>query len=154
VAEVSRKVLGMRYRAMPYLYTQHFFAHTAGCPIARPLFFTFPADNATRNVSDQWMIGDALMVSPVIQQVRHKQGSGGFSHNISLIVLASRCVVDHARLRVWRPRCCVRLLRSVEERGEGQPMGGKKRLLCVGSSKSVTAISVTAMGTSPHRHPH
>jgi len=93
VAEVSRKVLGMRYRAMPYLYTQHFFAHTAGCPIARPLFFTFPADNATRNVSDQWMIGDALMVSPVIQQVRHKQGFVGSLPNISLTLKPSRCVV-------------------------------------------------------------
>ena len=100
MAEVSRKVLGMRYRAMPYLYTQHFFAHTAGCPIARPLFFTFPADNATRNVSDQWMIGDALMVSPVIQQVRDKQGHGGCLPNISLILSPSRCVVGHARLRV------------------------------------------------------
>jgi len=70
VAEVSRKVLGMRYRSMPYLYTQHFNAHTSGCPAARPLTFTFPADNATRNVSDQWMLGDALMVSPIIYQAR------------------------------------------------------------------------------------
>ncbi|KAK9822226.1 hypothetical protein WJX81_001471 [Elliptochloris bilobata] len=68
VAEVSRKVLGMRYRAIPYLYTQHFFAHTMGCPVARPLFFSFPADNTTRNISDQWMMGDALLVSPIIYQ--------------------------------------------------------------------------------------
>lgn len=70
MAEVSRKVLAMRYRAIPYLYTQHFFSHTLGCPVARPLFFSFPADNATRNVSDQWMMGDALLVSPIMYEVR------------------------------------------------------------------------------------
>jgi len=80
VAEVSRKVLGMRYRSMPYLYTQHFNAHTSGCPAARPLTFTFPADNATRNVSDQWMLGDALMVSPIIYQARRRAPPCKLSH--------------------------------------------------------------------------
>ena len=107
MAEVSRKVLATRYRLLPYLYSAHFDSHTYGCPVARPLFFGWPAgmplirpsimfrtwppvlreevfllgavadvlpsggggaDNNTRAVSEQWMMGDALLVSPILYQ--------------------------------------------------------------------------------------
>lgn len=57
VAEVSRKVLGWRLRAAPYLYTAFYDSHTRGCPIARPLFFAFPADAGTAALKEQWMMG-------------------------------------------------------------------------------------------------
>lgn len=63
---VSRKVLAARYRLMPYLYTAFFDSHTYGCPVARPLFFSWPADNTTRGINEQWMMGDALLVSPIM----------------------------------------------------------------------------------------
>ncbi len=66
VSEVARKVLATRYRLMPYLYTAFFDSHTYGCPVARPLFFGWPGDNTTRGVNEQWMMGDALLVSPVM----------------------------------------------------------------------------------------
>ena len=59
-------MLGWRLRLLPYLYTAHFHAHIRGCPVARPLFATFPADQAVRNLAGQWMTGDALMISPVL----------------------------------------------------------------------------------------
>jgi alpha-glucosidase (family GH31 glycosyl hydrolase) len=65
---VARKVLATRYRLLPYLYTAFFDSHTYGCPVARPLFFTFPADNTTRNIAEQWMMGDALLVSPILYE--------------------------------------------------------------------------------------
>ncbi|EIE19743.1 hypothetical protein COCSUDRAFT_31111 [Coccomyxa subellipsoidea C-169] len=65
---VARKVLATRYRLLPYLYTAFFDSHTYGCPVARPLFFTFPADNTTRNIGEQWMMGDALLVSPIMYE--------------------------------------------------------------------------------------
>ena len=65
---VARKVLATRYRLLPYLYTAFFDSHTYGCPVARPLFFTFPADNNTRNIAEQWMMGDALLVSPIMYE--------------------------------------------------------------------------------------
>lgn len=66
VSEVARKVLAARYRLMPYLYTAFFDSHTYGCPVARPLFFGWPGDNTTRGVNEQWMMGDALLVSPIM----------------------------------------------------------------------------------------
>ena len=57
MAEVSRKVLGWRLKAMPYLYTAFYESHTFGCPIARPLWFAFPSDSTTLRLHEQWMMG-------------------------------------------------------------------------------------------------
>ena len=65
---VSRKVLAARYRLMPYLYTAFFDSHTYGCPVARPLFFGWSSDNTTRAITEQWMMGDALLVSPILYE--------------------------------------------------------------------------------------
>ena len=57
MAEVSRKVLGWRLKALPYLYSAFYDSHTFGCPIARPLWFNFPSDPATLRLQEQWMMG-------------------------------------------------------------------------------------------------
>ncbi|KAK9831002.1 hypothetical protein WJX81_007621 [Elliptochloris bilobata] len=66
VTAAARTVLRWRLRALPYTYTAHHTAHITGCPIARPLFFAFPADGDSRGVSTQFMTGDALLVSPIL----------------------------------------------------------------------------------------
>ena len=71
VAEVSRKVLHWRYRALPHLYTAFADARAAGCPVARPLFFAHPADAEVENISGQWYMGDGLLVSPVLRGGRN-----------------------------------------------------------------------------------
>jgi alpha-glucosidase (family GH31 glycosyl hydrolase) len=53
---------------MPYLYTAFYDAHTFGCSVMRPLFFSFPGDAASYNIDQQWMLGDALMVAPILTQ--------------------------------------------------------------------------------------
>lgn len=70
MSEVSRKVLAARYRLMPYLYTAFFDSHTYGCPVARPLFFGWSSDNTTRGINEQWMMGDALLVSPIMYEAQ------------------------------------------------------------------------------------
>ena len=42
---------------MPYLYSAFYDSHARGCPVARPLFFVFPADTTTLLLREQWMMG-------------------------------------------------------------------------------------------------
>lgn len=77
VADVSRKVLSIRYSLLPYYYTLFYKASSPAdtssptATVLRPLFFEFPNDPQTFNIHNQFMIGDTLLVTPVL-----KKGNG------------------------------------------------------------------------------
>ncbi|PSC70424.1 alpha-xylosidase 1 [Micractinium conductrix] len=68
VAAAGKKVLGMRYRLLPYLYTGLRNATATGAPLMRPLWLEFPQDRRTHKIDKQFMVGHALLVSPVLTQ--------------------------------------------------------------------------------------
>lgn len=51
---------------MPYHYTAFYDAHLNGCSVMRPLFFSWPTDTASFLNDRQWMLGDGIMVAPIL----------------------------------------------------------------------------------------
>lgn len=61
-------VIGVRYRLLPYLYSEYIKAALNDEMYFRPLAFDYPEDAAAREVEDQLMLGDGLMIAPVYLQ--------------------------------------------------------------------------------------
>ena len=55
----------LRYRMLPYHYSVAWMVSDAGSTFMRALPMDFPGDAAAHGVSDQYMLGPALLVSPV-----------------------------------------------------------------------------------------
>ncbi|XP_060236113.1 probable maltase-glucoamylase 2 isoform X2 [Meriones unguiculatus] len=67
-AEYSGKVLRIRYSLLPYLYTLMHKAHTEGSTVVRPLLHEFTEDKTTWDIDDQFMLGPAILISPVLER--------------------------------------------------------------------------------------
>jgi alpha-glucosidase len=62
----ARSALESRERLMPYLYTLAHEARRTGAPYVRPLWWNEPGDRDLRGVGDAFLLGDALLVAPVL----------------------------------------------------------------------------------------
>jgi alpha-glucosidase len=67
---ICREYLQLRYRLMPYIYSQFWQAHLTGEPVMRALFYAFPEDESTYAIGDQFMLGPELMAAPVLRPGR------------------------------------------------------------------------------------
>lgn len=67
--------IGLRYRLLPYLYTLMAQETRDDYTSFRALVFDFRADPATHNISDQFMLGPALMICPVTRPMFFGPGS-------------------------------------------------------------------------------
>ncbi|XP_053512591.1 maltase-glucoamylase isoform X2 [Artibeus jamaicensis] len=63
----SRRVLQTRYTLLPYLYSLMHKAHAEGSTVVRPLLHEFSEDKTTWNIDSQFLLGPAVLVSPVLQ---------------------------------------------------------------------------------------
>jgi alpha-glucosidase len=65
--DIIRKYLKLRYELLPFLYTTLEEAHRTGVPLFRPLLLNYQDDPNTYNIDDQFMIGDDLLVAPIMK---------------------------------------------------------------------------------------
>ncbi len=65
--DIIRRFLKLRYELLPFLYTVLEEAHRTGVPVFRPLVLNYPDDPNTYNIDDQFMIGDDLLVAPILK---------------------------------------------------------------------------------------
>ena len=65
---IIRNYLSLRYRLLPYLYTLAWQQATRGTPLIRPLFWDDWRIPALRAVDDAFLLGDALLIAPVLEE--------------------------------------------------------------------------------------
>lgn len=66
--EDFRHVVGVRYRLLPYIYSEFMKAAISDDMYCKPLAFEYSDDNMCRQVEDQLMIGNEIMITPVYTQ--------------------------------------------------------------------------------------
>ncbi|WP_402375712.1 alpha-xylosidase [Isoptericola rhizosphaerae] len=66
--DVARRFTHLKMRLMPYLGRLAEEVVDAGTPMMRPMVLEFPDDRATYGVDTQYMLGDSLLVAPVLRE--------------------------------------------------------------------------------------
>ncbi len=65
VEEISRNYINLRYRLLPYLYSQFYKSTQNGLPIQESLALNYYLDKRTYNYDNQHIINDNLLVIPI-----------------------------------------------------------------------------------------
>ncbi|MBC7090556.1 MAG: glycoside hydrolase family 31 protein [Nitrososphaeria archaeon] len=63
--EIFRKYAKLRYRLLPYIYSQSYIATRTGLPLMRAMILEFQEDPNCYNIEDQYVFGDSFLVAPV-----------------------------------------------------------------------------------------
>ena len=58
--------MNIRFQLLPYMYTLFYLAHTTGSTVMRALAWEFPNDPSLAAVDRQFLLGSAIMVTPVL----------------------------------------------------------------------------------------
>ena len=66
--EAFRKVLSLRYRLLPYIYSEYMKAALGSDMYIKPLAFAFPADEKVKAIEDQLLVGGSIMIAPIVEK--------------------------------------------------------------------------------------
>lgn len=70
---INRQSIELRYQLVPYLaalFEEHL---RTGAPVMRPLWFEYPGDTRTLLIEDQYLVGDGILVAPVVSEGQTKR---------------------------------------------------------------------------------
>ena len=71
--DMVRGLLELRYRLIPYIYSESIKAAKAGLPLIRPLFLEFPEDPTCYSIEDQFLTGEKLLVAPILTEMDRRR---------------------------------------------------------------------------------
>lgn len=66
LTDMCRRLLEVRMQLIPHLYAAFMNYYETGIPPVRPLVMDFPEDADTKDIYDQFMLGEGLMAAPLI----------------------------------------------------------------------------------------
>jgi alpha-glucosidase (family GH31 glycosyl hydrolase) len=70
---LCREASQLRAKFFPYIWKLAEDAPKTGEPILRPIWYNFPAERAADSVMDEFMLGTAVLVAPVVQKGANKR---------------------------------------------------------------------------------
>lgn len=71
--DINRKYIKLRYSLLPYLYDCMKICEDTGIPVMKPLILNYEADKETYEINDEFLFGDNILVSPVLEQGKDKK---------------------------------------------------------------------------------
>ena len=63
-----RNILSLRYRLLPYIYSEFMKAALFSDLYIRPLAFAYPKDARARHIEDELLVGESLLIAPVLEK--------------------------------------------------------------------------------------
>lgn len=66
--EEFKSIVSLRYRLLPYLYSEYMKAALTGDLFIKPLAFLFPEDEKVRDIEDQLIVGEGIMMTPIVTE--------------------------------------------------------------------------------------
>ena len=66
--EDFKHIIDLRYRLIPYLYSEYMKAAKDGNMMFKPLAFEYPDDEVAKRTEDQLIVGNEIMIAPVYTQ--------------------------------------------------------------------------------------
>jgi alpha-D-xyloside xylohydrolase len=74
---LCRSMLALRMQFVPYLHAAFVRYHREGLPAFRALLMDFPDDPVVSTIADEYLVGDSLLVAPIIVDERAQPGPAG-----------------------------------------------------------------------------
>lgn len=65
---INKKYIELRYKLIPYFYDLFKICEENGSPIMRPLLYNYQNDRKTYEISDEFLLGDSILVAPVLEK--------------------------------------------------------------------------------------
>lgn len=70
---IIRNFLELRYELLPYLYTLVWETTHTGISPTRPIFWENPEDRDLWDVEDEFLLGKAILIAPILHEKEHKR---------------------------------------------------------------------------------
>lgn len=68
VVDIYRKYVKLHYRFLPYIYDLMHEEQENGLPVMRPLVMHYEDDPVVRDLNDEYLVGEKILVAPVVNQ--------------------------------------------------------------------------------------
>jgi alpha-D-xyloside xylohydrolase len=71
--EIFRQYMELRYRLLPYLYSEAIECGRTSMPMLRPLLLDYQDDPTTYTIEDQYLFGRSILVAPILDETGQRK---------------------------------------------------------------------------------